>query len=294
MNSCAYSPPQPPVDQPVAVAVDAARVTVVDKGQGPHRVLTFADIGQKQQSHFSLTEGFSQDVVQAQRAQEFQPNNLNKDTISFDIAGEVDHASEDPAQAPATRNVFMTVSNPEFSFAPAETASGFQWGWRATDNGKISSLRFAAPKEADDTSRSAIERAIAPITNLPIIFPSEEIGQGAVWTVESKTAGDNSLLQKSTFTLEDLTEETAELSVTVDQRPTLGALAFVDANSNEQQLDVLSAESRTTAGTLTVDFAQPLPTSGTVEVSTRVMYGQADSSFQVIQTTSSRISFASK
>ena len=290
VTGCSYEPPGPAVEQAVAAPVDAARVTVEDAGSGDKRVLTFDDIDSEQDLKFELTEGFAQDVVDANAPTDFESSAPEESTTSFDLNAEVSEASDDPEQTPATRNAFMTLSNPTYSGTDAlnvESGDGFQFGWRADDAGQVSSLRLAAPQAANDDARSILEQAIVELTSMPIVFPDEEIGEGAVWTLDSRTSGDSTLLQTTTYTLENLTETGAELSLDISQRPALGALSMEDGG----ELEVMDTETRS-SGNLTIDFSQPLPTSGNIEIATRVTYGTEESEIRVLQSTNTRMQFS--
>ena len=290
LTGCSYEPPGPAVEQAVAAPVDAARVTVEDAGSGDKRVLTFDDIDSEQDLKFELTEGFAQDVVDANAPTDFESSVPEESTTSFDLNAEVSEASDDPEQTPATRNAFMTLSNPTYSGTDAlnvESGDGFQFGWRADDAGQVSSLRLAAPQAANDDARSILEQAIVELTSMPIVFPDEEIGEGAVWTLDSRTSGDSTLLQTTTYTLENLTESGAELSLDISQRPALGALSMEDGG----ELEVMDTETRS-SGNLTIDFSQPLPTSGNIDIATRVTYGTQESEIRVLQSTNTRMQFS--
>lgn len=290
LTGCSYEPPGPAVEQAVAAPVDAARVTVEDAGSGDKRVLTFDDIDSEQDLKFELTEGFAQDVVDANAPTDFESSAPEESTTSFDLNAEVSEASDDPEQTPATRNAFMTLSNPTYSGADAlnvESGDGFQFGWRADDAGQVSSLRLAAPQAANDDARSILEQAIVELTSMPIVFPDEEIGEGAVWTLDSRTSGDSTLLQTTTYTLDKLTETGAELSLDISQRPALGALSMEDGG----ELEVMDTETRS-SGNLTIDFSQPLPTSGNIDIATRVTYGTQESEIRVLQSTNTRMQFS--
>ena len=290
LTGCSYEPPGPAVEQAVAAPVDAARVTVEDAGSGDKRVLTFDDIDSEQDLKFELTEGFAQDVVDANTPTDFESSAPEESTTSFDLNAEVSEASDDPEQTPATRNAFMTLSNPTYSGTDAlnvESGDGFQFGWRADDAGQVSSLRLAAPQAANDDARSILEQAIVELTSMPIVFPDEEIGEGAVWTLDSRTSGDSTLLQTTTYTLENLTETGAELSLDISQRPALGALSMEDGG----ELEVMDTETRS-SGNLTIDFSQPLPTSGNIDIATRVTYGTQESEIRVLQSTNTRMQFS--
>ncbi|MFH0410893.1 hypothetical protein ACG98H_02110 [Corynebacterium sp. L4756] len=290
LTGCSYEPPGPAVEQAVAAPVDAARVTLDDAGEGEKRVLTYSDIDQEQDVHFQLTEGFSQDVIDADVATDFESSAPEEATTNFDINAEVSEASDDPEQVPATRNAFMTLTNPSYDGTDAlnvESGDGFQFGWRADDAGQVSSLRLAAPQGANDDARSILEQGIVQLTSLPIVFPEDEIGEGAVWTLESRVSGDSTLLQTTTYTLEELTETGAELSLDISQRPAIGALTMEDGG----ELAVMNSETRS-SGNLSIDFSQPLPTAGEVDIATRITYGTEESDIRVLQSTNTRMEFS--
>ena len=290
LTGCSYEPPGPAVEQAVAAPVDAARVTVKDAGSGDKRVLSYEDVNTEQNSHFELTEGFSQDVVEKSVAENFESGAPEEATTAFDLRAEVSEATDDPEQTPATRNAFMTLSSPTYSGTDAlnvESGDGFQFGWRADDAGQVSSLRLAAPQSANDDARSILEQAIVELTSMPIVFPEEEIGEGAVWTLDSRTSGESTLLQTTTYTLEELTDTGAELSVDISQRPALGALTMEDGG----ELEVLDSTTRS-SGNLSIDFSQPLPIHGDIDIATRVTYGTEESEIRVLQSTNTRMQFS--
>ena len=290
LTGCSYEPPGPAVEQAVAAPVDAARVTVKDAGSGDKRVLSYEDVNTEQNSHFELTEGFSQDVVEKSVAENFESGAPEEATTAFDLRAEVSEATDDPEQTPATRNAFMTLSSPTYSGTDAlnvESGDGFQFGWRADDAGQVSSLRLAAPQSANDDDRSILEKAIVELTSMPIVFPEEEIGEGAVWTLDSRTSGESTLLQTTTYTLEELTDTGAELSVDISQRPALGALTMEDGG----ELEVLDSTTRS-SGNLSIDFSQPLPIRGDIDIATRVTYGTEESEIRVLQSTNTRMQFS--
>ena len=290
LTGCSYEPPGPAVEQAVAAPVDAARVTVEDAGSGDKRVLSYEDVNTEQNSHFELTEGFSQDVVEKSVAENFDSGAPEEATTAFDLRAEVSEATDDPEQTPATRNAFMTLTSPTYSGTDAlnvESGEGFQFGWRADDAGQVSSLRLAAPQSANDDARSILEQAIVELTSMPIVFPEEEIGEGAVWTLDSRTSGESTLLQTTTYTLEELTDTGAELSVDISQRPALGALTMEDGG----ELEVLDSTTRS-SGNLSIEFSQPLPIRGDIDIATRVTYGTEESEIRVLQSTNTRMQFS--
>lgn len=297
---CGTDRPDTPVDQPVGVALDAPRVEVIDPGHGDKRVVNYADIGNKQAVTARVSEGFSQDMLRAVAVDGFTAKNMDEHTTVLPLSGETKEATDDEKQAPATRNVFFTVREPSIEGKDApdvSTADGFQVGWRATDDGAASTLRLAAPQDADDEARAIAEKAVTKLISLPVVFPEEEIGEGAKWTVDSRVTGEATLLQTATYTVQKLDDAAVQLNVDIDQRPSLGALSFgAEAEGTElegKELEVQSSKSDST-GTLEVDLNKPLPISGNVEVTTKVVYGTDDSELRVVQSSATGIEFSAE
>ncbi|WJY90074.1 hypothetical protein [Corynebacterium confusum] len=297
LAGCNYQAPGPAVEQPVGMAVDAPRVTVESTGQGDKQLLTFSDIDSEQELNLDITEGFQQDVLQADAAADFRAEDIDTATTHLPLTGSVEEASEaTEGQAPATRNAFFTVGEPGFDGdADISSATGFQFGWRAEDNGQMTSLRLAAPQESTDNARAITEQAITKLTALPVVFPDEEIGPGATWTVESRVPGEAVLLQETTYTLESLQDGRAELGVEIHQRPSLGALSLEGqaegTDLEGQELKVLDS-STNSEGSLTVDLGKPLPVAGHVSMHTKITYGTPESDVRVVQTSATALDFS--
>lgn len=273
--------------------LDAPRVTVESTGSGERQLLAYQDIGNQQSVTVTVTQGFSQDAMAKADAEAYQPHSTETATTMLPLDGEVEEASEaSDGQQPATRNAFFTVGVPEYSGTEdISSAEGFQFGWRANDDGQASSMRLAAAQGATDEARSMTEQAIVKLTSLPVVFPTEEIGEGAVWTVESRVTGETSMLQVTTYTLESFDGSVATVSVDVEQRPSLGALSLEGTGSDQETLDVLSSTTES-EGTLTVDLGQPLPVSGSVAYDTKIVYGTEDADNSVVQVSTTELEFA--
>ena len=63
LAGCSYSQPAKPVEEPVGLPLDAPRVTVLDPGDGEHRVLAFHDIDSEQELTYSVATGFDQQLA---------------------------------------------------------------------------------------------------------------------------------------------------------------------------------------------------------------------------------------
>lgn len=293
LAGCSYSQPAKPVEEPVGLPLDAPRVTVLSPGDGSGRVLAYQDLDSEQSLTYTVATGFTQELRQ-EGSKGTAPEAT--DTVTLPLQVSVDAATENvEGQLPASRNAFVTVGKPEASHTDVASAEGFQFGWRGTDTGQMNSLRLAAPQAATDEARSTVERAITSLTSLPIVFPEEEIGPGAEWTVESRVTGESTLLQTTTYTLDKLEGDVATLGVSVEQRPSLGALSFDGADAPDElqgkELTVLDTSTQS-EGTVTVDLTKPLPTAGDVSVTTLISYGAEGSDLRVMQSSATEMEFS--
>lgn len=298
LAGCSYSQPAKPVEEPVGLPLDAPRVTVLDPGDGEHRVLAFHDIDSEQDLTYSVATGFDQQLAKDGSEISAEPAVEAQDKVTLPLEASVEAATQDvEGQLPASRNAFATVGTPEAEGADVSSAEGFQFGWRGTDTGQMNSLRLAAPQAATDEARSSVERAITSLTALPVVFPEEEIGPGAQWSVESRVTGESTLLQTTTYTLDSLDGDIATLNVSVEQRPSLGALSFDAADAPEElrgkELKVVDTTTKS-EGSVTVDLSKPLPTAGEVSVTTVISYGAEGSDLRVVQASATDMEFASR
>ena len=292
LAGCTYSQPAKPVEEPVGLPLDAPRVTILSPGDGAGRVLAYQDLDSEQSLTYTVATGFNQDL-RKDGSEGSSPEATNE--VTLPLQASVEAATENvEGQVPASRNAFVTVGKPEAAHADVASAEGFQFGWRGTDTGQMNSLRLAAPQAATDEARSTVERAITSLTSLPIVFPDEEIGRGAQWTVESRVTGESTLLQTTTYTLNKLEGDVATLDVSVEQRPSLGALSFDSADApaelHGKELKVLDS-STTSEGTVTVDLSKPLPTAGAVSITTLISYGSEGSDLRVMQSNATEMKF---
>lgn len=297
LSACSYETPGPAVEQPVGLTIDAPRLTVEEAGTGEKKLLEYHDIDSSQEVTYRATEGFSQDLLNKSAAADFQAADVDKETTTLPLSASVDKATEDVEdQLPASRNAFVTAGDPEYSGdTDVSSASGFQFGWRGQDNGQMNSLRLAAPQDASDEARGTVEQAIMKLTALPIVFPEEEVGTGATWTVDSRVTGESTLLQTTRYKVESIDGDRITLSVEVEQRPTLGALSFEGqaegTELEDKELDVLDS-STNSSGSITVDLTKPLPVDGDVSFDTKVTYGTADSDLRVVQSSLTELAFS--
>ena len=159
----------------------------------------------------------------------------------------------------------------------------------------MNSLRLAAPQDATDEARGSVEQAIMKLTALPVVFPTEEVGKGASWTVDSRVTGESTLLQTTRYTVASIEGDQVKLNVEVEQRPSLGALSFEGqaqgTELEDKELKVVDSSTQS-KGTITVDLSKPLPVGGDVSFDTKVIYGAAGSQLRVVQSSLTELNFS--
>ncbi|MEJ4099415.1 hypothetical protein V5S96_03440 [Corynebacterium mastitidis] len=286
------------VEAPVDLTVDPARVLLQDPGQGPHRTLRYADRQAEQRVTVEVGSGFDQQVMRADAVQTQAPEAADgvgeASTLTLPLRAS-SSATPSDADSADEREVTTTLGHPTATTARAEDLEGtqdFELGWRGDDSGRVASVNLAAPAEASDEGRALVEQALMKLLSLPVIFPEEPVGVGAVWSVDSRVTGEATLLQTTTYTLTALDGDDVELAVSVQQRPAQGALTL-DAPEGQgaQTLDVMNANTAS-SGSLRLNLGEPLPRSGEVALTTRVVYGQDASEVRVVQDSSTRVAFS--
>lgn len=292
LSSCTSEQPETPVEQAVSLSVDPARITVRDTGADA-RPLTYRDVGEEGQSvTVEVAQGFDQRLMKADAVDVTAPAGGDVDTLYLPLVGVTVEAEEEDGESAeqGSRDVEFRLGRARAADLDLtddiRSAEGFLLGWRATDSGKIPSVRLAAPKEATDEGRAIIEEALMKLLSLPVIFPEEPLGVGAAWSVDTRVTGESTLLQTTTYTVTGIDGDAVDLDVSVQQRPALGALRMEDG----QSLNVLNSNT-TSEGRLTVDLRNALPVDGRVSWTTRVVYGGADSDVRVIQDTTTSLAF---
>lgn len=290
--------PKVAVEQPVGVQLETPRVTLKNPGTGELQIIEFADIDRtKQKLSLSIKDGFNQSITTADKVieeadQAAEPSN----TFSAAVTA---HTLAAENSDTSSRSVFLELDTPTLSgdiaqkVTDIDTARGFALGWFANNQGQVSSVNFTAPVDASDQARAITEQYLSALVGIPVIFPAEKIGAGATWTIESRITGQATMLQTINYTLSKL-EETKEgtivtLDVDVQRRPALGAL---QSEETDDELKVLSATT-TSAGTLELNLTQPLPRSGEIKMTTRVVYGEENAHVRVVQDTATAVAFKS-
>lgn len=286
--------PTVPVENAVGFKVEPPRITLVDAGQGPQTELRYRDVNAgTQKVAVTIEDAFTPGVSTAADVKD-TPGLKPADPSTF-TATLIAHTQPAENSEMSSRSVFAELENPGLTGPNVKddlkTARGFAVGWFGDDAGKISSVNFAAPTETSDETRALTEQFLTAMIGLPVIFPKEAVGPGGSWTVESRITGQTPLLQTMTYTLDKVDGNAVSLNVKVEQRPTLGSLDIQSEDGQApQKLDVLNSTT-VSEGQLTVDVTKPLPTAGSVALTTRIVYGTAESEHRVTQDTSTKVTF---
>ncbi|MFD5867661.1 hypothetical protein ACFWGD_03465 [Corynebacterium sp. NPDC060344] len=268
------------------VPLEVPTVTLADAGEGARDVVEWADDGAEQETSIVVTQGFTQ-RAEGPGADE-SANTTSPDTrlelpVTVTASG-----SGDERSAEAEVGVPFG-SNAELNEDIA-SAEGFVAAWKGDATGRMLELEVGAPEEATDTARAGAEAALLQWARLPIVFPSEPIGEGAEWTVDAHVGGDSSLRQSITYTLASRDGDQVELDVEVEQTPTVTELDSGDGVT----LKVVDSGTETRSGELSIDLTSPLPTSGLIDYVTTVTYGDAageESGTRIIQQTHRAVQF---
>lgn len=294
----------------VTITLDPPRVTLLDAGDAT-KVLTYGiptEEADTQLLPVRLGGGFSTLIdpdTGLDTTPPAEPDNLP--VLNFDAEATVRAVDGDTVTAEetgATRRVTITARTPRFaggdprltSYGDSDIdwntelagADGFTLSYATTPSGKPLTMSLHAPESASDISRASMETKLGSLVTLAVVFPGEPVGPGARWTVESRITGSTTMLQTVTYTLTSLNDRTVSLNVEVDQRPSIGALSL-DAilppgadGTSAGELRVQSTET-TSTGRLDLDLGDPLPNSGGVAFTTRIIYTGDGSDIRVVQ-----------
>ncbi|MDO4908712.1 MAG: DUF6263 family protein [Corynebacterium sp.] len=275
-------------EQAVSLNVDTPRISVLSLGQDPKTSFSYTASSDFSES-VKISTGFSQFTTQ-DSVDGTAPAGGDVNTLSATVASK----ATDGTSASFSFND-MTYSQLSMN-NNLSTANGFSLGWDNDPTGLIRTVRLAAPVGASDEGRQLLETSLMKFISLPVIFPSDPIGVGASWTVDSKVPGATSTLQTVTYTLNSIEDGTLGIGVKVEQRPSVGALDLsTDTDSaapstTAGELKVLSSNT-TSEGNLTVDLSRPIPTAGDVKFTTRVVYGTDSSAVRVVQDSTTAIQY---
>lgn len=273
LTACSSDEEEQATEAPSDVPVAGVSVDVLDPGEGSTSPLTWFSDDSEQQTTFHATRGLEQTTEGAGESEDAEQVPYEERTMEIPLTlststdGE-ELESEVVAGKPTGDN---TDRNEDIA-----TAEGFTMSQSFGQDGRVSSRNFTAPDTATDSARASVEQSFTQMTDLPLVFPTEELGTGAKWTVASQVDDSISMRQTVTYTLVKREGSRIELDVDIDRTPSVRQMPGTD-------LQVVDSSSDSD-GRITVDLRRPVPVSGMVETSTTVTYGEPDSDVTVVQT----------
>ncbi|MEJ6548667.1 DUF6263 family protein [Corynebacterium sp. USCH3] len=264
-------------EDPVDAPVSGVSVTVGDTGDAPREPLVwFSDPGEKE-TVFRATRGLEQRTEGGADADDLPYEDVTMEvplTVSTSTDGEELEATV-VAGRPTGDN---SDRNDDIS-----SAEGFTMNQRYNQDGRVISRGFSAPEQASDSARASVEQSFSQMADIPVVFPTDDLGTGATWTVTGQVDDTVSMRQAVTYTLVAREGSRIELDVEVERTPSVRQLPGTN-------LQVMDSESES-SGNITVDLRRPVPVSGMIETSTSVTYGETDSPVTVVQVSRTKSSW---
>ncbi len=178
----------------------------------------------------------------------------------------------------------ISCPDPDLEQALA-AAEGSHAGLTISPNGAITALQITPANEASDSARQAVEQAFYQAVYHTVVFPDDELGTGAVWTIEQQISGGVTLDQVTTATL--LARDGDRLTIAVDVRQTPRSNVW-NLPNGAGMLDIEHYDMHG-SGQLTVDVGLPLPVEGMVTMAGEQSYRVPNDTTRLNQRTNSTV-----
>lgn len=277
LSGCVSSDDGPDRTAPVESTVDGVAVKLLDAGTSPTDPLAwFADDGE-QKTTYSVSQGLGQHTVGGD-AQGTADGELPYSEVTMELPLTATAATDEGDGLAATVTAGTPTGDNDDRNDDIASAEGFRMVQKYSDDGRVSSRSFAAPEGASDSARASVEQGFTLMTDLPLVFPEEAVGEGARWTVTGQVSDSGSgvsMRQTVTYTIASRNGSQVNLDVDIERTPTVKQMAGTD-------LEVMDSTTEST-GSLTLDLRRPLPVSGSVKTTTEITYGQPESPVTVVQ-----------
>jgi hypothetical protein len=264
-------------EAPVDAPVSGVSVTVEDAGETPREPLVWFSDTEETQTVFRATQGLEQRTEGGA-----DENDLPYDEVTMEIPLTVS-TSTDGDELESRVVAGRPTGDNEDRNDDISSAEGFTMNQTYNQDGRVLTRGFAAPEAASDSARASVEQSFTQMADIPVVFPSDDLGTGAVWTVTGQVDDNVSMRQAVTYTLLSREGSRLELDVDVERTPAVRQLPGTD-------LQVMDSTSDSD-GNITVDLRRPVPVSGRIETTTSVTYGEAESPVTVVQTSRTRSSW---
>jgi len=269
LSACAKTDP---MDDVPAFEVDTATVTLEDQGDGEKRQLVYS--GGEQTTTVEVSYGVAQGAVATDSVDPEAPAGGDVDKVTLPLTIYIaDDASEARVGEPKHSNLDAGTDS--------LTAEDFRMRWQHDVHGNIQDIKLLPPEGSSDEGRAIVESALLQVLAAQPVFPIEPVGEGATWTVQTRTIGGAHMLRTTRYTVDSLDGDTVVLSLDIEDEPTETELTIDDTQAG----GTLTADewSTTSDATITVDLTKPLPTQGQNAATTRTVYNGPNPDFKVVQ-----------
>ncbi|AGP30598.1 DUF6263 family protein [Corynebacterium terpenotabidum] len=276
LTACSSASDDDALSAPVEITVDGVAVTLLDAGDDPTDPLVWSADGTEQHSRFSVALGLGQHTVGGDE-QGTADGELPYSEVTMELPLTAT-TEADGESLESTVTTGVPTGDNEDRNEDIASAEGFQMVQNYGADGKVTTRSFAAPDTATDSARASVEQGFTVMTDLPLVFPEEAVGDGAQWTVSSQVDDSSAgvaMTQKVTYTLTSREDDRVTLDVDITRTPAVKQMAGTD-------LQVMNSTSES-SGSLTLELDKPLPVDGTVTTTSIVTYGQPDSPVTVVQ-----------
>ncbi|MDN5720370.1 MAG: hypothetical protein L0H07_09460 [Corynebacterium sp.] len=169
--------PEEPVDAPVS----GVSVTVDDTGDAPREPLVWFSDDTETETVYKATQGWGQSI-EGGDSDETSEDDLPYEDVTMEVPVTVSTATDGDeleaevvAGSPSGDN---TDGNEDLS-----TAEGFTMNQNYNQDGRVTTRGFTAPEGASDAARSNVERSFTQMTDVPVVFPADDLGTGARGTM---------------------------------------------------------------------------------------------------------------
>lgn len=250
-----------------AVTVDAGPapdVELLEAGAGERRVLAYAPSSEP--AVVALTRSASATTA----VPGGEPNTQATPEQTLTVEGVSEPDVDGAQRATVTAREFTSVD--ELRNSQFATASGFTVTWTRDADGIVRSYSLEAPSGATDAARAGVEVTADVVADATVIWPAEEIGVGARWTVTDRVDDAVAPTRVTTYELTRLEGEVATVRMSTTAPGASSTLTGPGPDGGPDVALEVDTYEVTGSGELTVDLRAALPVEGRTESSTRAVY----------------------
>lgn len=270
-----------------AVRVDAGpapEVEVLEAGGGERRVLAYAPSSEPAVVAVTRSASATTAVPGA------EPSTQTTPAQTLTVEGSSEPDVDGAQRAEVTAREFTSVD--EHRNAQFATAAGFTVTWTRDADGSVRSYSLEAPAGATDAARAGIEVTADVVADATVIWPTEEIGVGARWTVTDRVDDAVAPTRVVTYELTRLEGDLATVRSSTTAPETAPVLTAPAPDGGPDVALEVDTYDVTGSGEFTVDLRAALPAEGRTESSTRAVYVDPDSGLRTTHDEDSALEFS--